>query len=125
MVAMEKSPKITKSSWGNVRVEGESRTFKDVKLFPGGAREWDWGETGTAHRPGIQPVDVEELVHKGVEVVVLSQGRTGSLLVMPETTAYLENHGVKVHILRTRSAIELYNRLVESVSVGALIHSTC
>ena len=43
-------------SWGHVEVEGYP-TFKDTKVFPGGAREWDWRETGTGHVPGIQPAD--------------------------------------------------------------------
>ena len=29
-----------------------------AKLYPGGARAWDWRETGTRHRPGIQPADI-------------------------------------------------------------------
>jgi hypothetical protein len=42
--------------WGiSVReVEGHP-PFKDAKIFPGDAREWDWRETGTRHVPGINP----------------------------------------------------------------------
>jgi hypothetical protein len=36
-----------------LEIEGHP-TFKDAKLFPGGARAWDWRETGTGHVPGIQ-----------------------------------------------------------------------
>ena len=49
--------------------------FKDVKLWPGGGREWDWGETNTRHEPGIQPSDVEELLVHRPDIVVLSRGR--------------------------------------------------
>jgi hypothetical protein len=52
-----KSPRISHLSWGYVEVEGHP-PFKDTKVFPGGAREWDWRETGTHHVPGIQPADV-------------------------------------------------------------------
>ena len=57
------SPGIKHLSWG--RLETEHGEFKDAKLFPGGAREWDWNETGTRHEPGVQPADVEELLEHG------------------------------------------------------------
>jgi hypothetical protein len=42
------SPQITHVSWGRLEVEGKAEPYKDAKLFPGGSREWDWRETGTA-----------------------------------------------------------------------------
>jgi hypothetical protein len=56
----EVSPKIVSISWGRMEVGG-LEPGKDFKLFPGGGREWDWSETGTRHRPGIQPEDVDLL----------------------------------------------------------------
>jgi hypothetical protein len=125
MKAEKRSPRIREQSWGKVLVEGQPEPFKDCKLFPGGAREWDWGETGTHHHPGIQPADVQELLDQGARVVVLSQGRLRRLQVAPETLRLLETTGVQVHILQTEKAIKLYNELCESETVGALIHSTC
>lgn len=58
MTDRPRSPKIAHLSWGRIEVEGLG-TGKDWKLYPGGGREWDWRETGTEHRPGIQPADVE------------------------------------------------------------------
>ena len=57
------SPRITHLSWGRLEVEGREAAFKDAKLFPGGARTWDWNETGTRHMPGIQPADVEVAIY--------------------------------------------------------------
>jgi len=79
-----------------MEVEGHP-PFKDAKVFPGGAREWDWRETGTRHVPGIQPTDVQELIE----------------------------HGIKVEVLQTEAAVERFNELRESVPVGGLFHSTC
>src|SRR6185437_2288414 len=67
------SPRISHLSWGHIEVEGHP-PFKDAKIFPGGAREWDWRETGTRHAPGIQPADVQELIEHGARTVVLSNG---------------------------------------------------
>jgi hypothetical protein len=124
MAKQARSPRISQLSWGRVDVEGHG-SFKDAKLYPGGARAWDWGETGTRHVPGIQPADVEELLDHGAELVVLSRGVLEALRVCPETLSLLENKGIPAHVLQTEEAVRLYNRLAEKRRVGALVHSTC
>jgi len=120
------SPLVTHLSWGRLQVEGWDGQFKDAKLFPGGAREWDWSETGTSHEPGIQPADVEELLDQGATVVVLSKGFQERLQVRRETLRKLEERKVPVYVERTGEAVRLYNELrKENEKVGALVHSTC
>jgi hypothetical protein len=121
----ERSPKVTHLSWGRLEVEGADGPFKDAKLFPGGARAWDWNETGTSHDPGIQPADVEELLERGATAVVLSRGFHERLGITWDALRMLEDRGVAAHVRQTGEAIELYNELVETERVGALIHSTC
>jgi hypothetical protein len=118
------SPRITHLSWGRLEID-DQRSFKDAKLFPGGAREWDWRETGTHHVPGIQPADVEELVDRGATVVVLSKGVWERLRVRPETLQWLEDKGISVHVLQTEKAVQRYNELRQTERVGGLFHSTC
>ena len=120
-----RSPKVTHHSWGRLEVEGVDGHFKDAKLFPGGAREWDWRETGTNHEPGIQPADVEELLEHGATAVVLSKGFDERLRVTRDALRMLEDRGVSAHVRQTEEAIRLYNELSETERVGALIHSTC
>ena len=121
-----RSPLVTHLSWGCLQVEGWDGQFKDAKLFPGGAREWDWSETGTSHEPGIQPADVEELLDRGATVVVLSQGFRERLQVCRETLRKLEERKVPVYVEQTGEAVRLYNELSkENEKVGALVHSTC
>jgi hypothetical protein len=124
-VAPNSSPRILSLSWGRVVVDGATQPYKDVKLFPGGSREWDWRETGTGHSPGIQPADVEELLDRGAVVVVLSRGMLGRLKVTRQALARLHEKGAEVHVLATSKAVGLYNQLRETRAVGALIHSTC
>jgi len=114
---------VTHLSWG--RLETEGGAFKDAKLFPGGARDWDWNETGTRHEPGIQPSDVEELLERGATVVVLSKGFHERLRVPERTLRTLEDRGIAVHVKGTEEAVRRYNELGETEKVGALIHSTC
>jgi hypothetical protein len=120
-----RSPKITKISWGRIEVEGQTNPYKDAKLYPGGSREWDWRETGTEHKPGIQPTDVDELLEKGADVIVLSSGVYGRLKVATETLNSLHDQGIIIEVHKTPKAVQRYNQLAETESVGALIHSTC
>jgi hypothetical protein len=117
------SPRITHLSWG--RLETDSGVFKDARLYPGGAEEWDWNETGTSHDPGIQSADVEKLLDRGATVVILSKGFHERLGVTPETLRMLEEKSISAHVAETGEAARLYDELRETEKVGALIHSTC
>lgn len=122
--AKMRSPRITTIAWGRIEVEGVG-TFRDAKLFPGGAREWDWRETGTEHAPGIQPADVRELLDHGATTIVLSQGMSKRLGICPATLALLKRQGVRVHVLPTQDAVDIYNDLRKTEQVAGLFHTTC
>lgn len=117
-------PKITHISWGRMEIDGLG-VGKDFKLYPGGGRAWDWNETATRHVPGIQPSDVAELLDRGSTIIVLSRGMDLVLQTCPETLELLRGRGITVHVLETRAAVALYNRLAEAQHVGGLFHSTC
>jgi hypothetical protein len=118
------SPRISHLSWGRIEIEGYP-PFKDVRIFPGGAREWDWRETGTRHVPGIQPADVQELIERGAKAVVLSKGFWERLKVCPETVEALAKNDIQIEILQTEDAVQRFNELRENIAVGGLFHSTC
>ncbi len=118
------TPRISGLAWGRIEIEGAG-VFKDAKVYPGGAREWDWRETGTRHVPGIQPADVAELVDRGATTVVLSKGVWERLDVQPSTLAWLRDKGVEVRVLQTEEAVTCFNELTEIAPVGGLFHSTC
>jgi hypothetical protein len=119
-----RSPRIMMLAWGRIEIEGVGK-FRDAKVFPGGAREWDWSETGTAHEPGLQPADVAELLDHGATTIVLSQGMLRRLHVCPQTLRLLEERHVQTHVLPTAEAIELYDRLRDREQVAGLFHTTC
>jgi hypothetical protein len=120
-----RSPRINDVSWGRLEVEGKTESYKDAKVFPGGSCEWDWRETGTAHKPGIQIDDVQELLEHGAKVVVLSRGMAECLHVPRETLEFLEQRQIAVHVLPTPHAVALYNKLAQTEAVGGLFHTTC
>jgi hypothetical protein len=118
------SPRISHLSWGHIEVEGYL-PFKDAKIFPDGAREWDWRETGTRHVPGIQPADVRELIEHEAKAVVLSTGIWRRLKVCPETLELLAENDIQVEVLQTENAMKRFNVLREKMPIGGLFHSTC
>jgi hypothetical protein len=125
MATEPRSPRILRISWGQMDVDG-METAKDVKLWPGGGRPWDWNETGTRHDPGIQPEDVVELLEHGSQAVVLSRGQQLQLKTQPATLSLLRDRGIEVHVEETTAAVKRYNDLAEAgVPVGGLFHSTC
>ena len=125
MQSSNRSPRITDVSCGKLEVEGKAEPYKDAKVFPGGSCEWNWRETGTSHRPGIQIADVQELLEHGAKIVVLSRGMAECLHVPSETLEFLEQRQITVHVLPTQYAVSLYNKLAQSEAVGGLFHTTC
>ena len=120
-----RSPRIKDISWGRLDVEGKAEPYKDAKLFPGGSCEWNWRDTGTSHKPGIQITDVQELLDHGAKVVVLSRGMAECLYVPRETLDFLKERQIPVHVLPTQHAVALYNKLAQTELVGGLFHTTC
>jgi len=119
------SPRIDRVEWGHLTVRGVG-VGKDFKLWPGGARAWDWRETGTRHVPGIQPADVEELLDHGAETVILSRGMWRALQTQQATIELLSARGVDYRLAETSEAVALYNELADrGEPVGGLFHSTC
>lgn len=84
---------------GGITVNSEKLTFRDCKVWPEGAKEWDWTITDTHHVPGTQPMDIEEVLQKGVEVMVLSRGMQLVLQTCPETEELLRSKGIPYHTL--------------------------
>ena len=118
------SPLILHLSWGSLDVAGHG-SFRDAKVYPGGAREWDWNETSTRHIPGIQPADVEEFLGMGVKRVFLGTGTWGRLRVCPETIELLKKEGIHVSVLNTPEAVIFYNEMRDYEQVAGLFHTTC
>lgn len=119
---------ITHLSWGRMEItlDAQPLPFKDCKVWPGGAKEWDWRLTGTRHQPGIQPADIEEILAQGVEVMILSRGMDLMLHTGPETETLLREKGIEYYIEETKQAVVHFNQLMEAGKrVGGIFHSTC
>nr|VZI47178.1 unnamed protein product [Spirometra erinaceieuropaei] len=136
LMATQVSPKILKMSWGSIEVEkmtedgkvvpGESLKYRDLKIWPGGSRNWDWNEFGTSHFQGITAGDVAELREKQVDTIILSRGQFGFLAVPQTLVDELQKAGYTVVVERSSQAMATYNTLVDQgKAVAGLIHTTC
>lgn len=122
------STEITNLTWGRIEVtvNGKSRRFRDCKVWPDGAIDWDWNETGTRHQPGIQPEDIEDILARDIEVMILSRGMNLRLQTLPKTEKLLQSRGIEYHIEQTPRAIEMFNKLMrQGKKVGGIFHSSC
>jgi hypothetical protein len=120
--------RITGLAWGQMKVSiaGKKQRFKDCKVWPGGAREWRWEETGTHHNPGILPADIEEILKQNIDIIVFGCGQLGRLNVSAETEALLRERGILYSVEKTERAVQVFNELVrQGKRVGGLFHSTC
>jgi hypothetical protein len=115
---------VTSFRWGQI-VDSRGRTFKDARLFPGGAEAWDWRKTGTRHDPGIQVADLADLVADRPDVIILSRGVDLVLQVPQATIDFARSHAGTVLVLQSEQAVTEYNRRIAIERVIALIHSTC
>jgi len=117
-------PRIIELRWGSI--DTDVGTFRDAKLWPGGGRNWDWNETGTRHRPGVQTADVAELLDHGIDTLVVGCGQHRRLGVTDELREHVEQCGVRLVVADTPGAIATYHRQIdEGRPVGAVLHSTC
>ncbi len=115
---------VTGFRWGEI-VVADDRTFKDARLHPDGAEEWDWRKTGTRHDPGIQTTDLADLIAMKPDVIILSRGVDLVLQVPQATIDYAKAHARTVPVLQSEQAVAEYNRRVATERAVALIHSTC
>ncbi len=119
---------ITNISWGHIEVKNGDKTydFKDCKIWLSSAKEWDWTVTGTRHQPGIQSIDIEEILEHDIDFMVLSRGMQLMLHICPETEDLLNSRNIEYYIGQTQLAVNVFNSLVQKGrKVAGIFHSTC
>lgn len=57
---------------------------------------------GTENSPGVQATDEQEVVKKGMQILVIGQGVTEAWKVPPLTVEHLRKQGTDVRVQRTK-----------------------
>lgn len=120
-----KYPQIDHVSFGQVTIEGETRTH-DVYIRASGkvkkrrkklAKEL----YGTSHIIG--PEELEKVCKGDPEVLFIGAGMSGTAELSDEGRRYLAERSIKCEVLTTPKAVEAYN--CSGQRKAMLIHVTC
>lgn len=113
--------KITRYDFGKLQAGGRQYT-SDVIVLPDGVHDHWWREEGHS----LHVNDLSEVIRARPEVLVIGTGYYGRMDVPARTVSYLEDQGIRVEALKSREAVEVFNRLQhEYARVAAALHLTC
>ena len=110
---------ISDYKFGKITIVGKTYYDLDVIIFPDRVK---YGWSGMKDH-GLYPDEIEDVLKEDVDTVVIGNGSQGDAFIMKETVQKLESKGIKVHVLDTYDAVDLYNRLPKKRLVG-LFHLT-
>ncbi len=108
-------------TFGTIVIDG--RTYdSDVVIWPEGVDDSWWRVEG--HR--VCTEDLEPILNKNPDVVILGTGAYGSMAVPDVVVDYLRGECEQVHVKPTEDACSLYNELASGTRrVVAGLHLTC
>ncbi|MCD6416328.1 MAG: hypothetical protein J7M08_06495 [Planctomycetes bacterium] len=106
---------------GRIIVDGRAYT-SDVILWPEGVDDSWW----RVENHQVCPEDLEPILNKNPDVVILGAGSSGAMTVAEEALSRLREFCAQVHVEKTESACALYNELAGGPDrVVAALHLSC
>jgi hypothetical protein len=111
---------IDSYDFGQIVID-DKRYTSDVIIYPDNVNSSWWRKEG--HELCID--DLEDVLDKKPDVIVVGTGNPGLMKVLPETEKLIESKGIKLIVQPTREACKTYNLLSSSQKVIALLHLTC
>ncbi len=107
--------------FGRITIDGE--TYRsDVIVWPEEVDDSWWRVEGH----GLCREDLEPLLSKDPDVLIIGTGAHGAMAVPPEMVRYMAGRASEVHVERTGRACEIYNELAGGERrVVAGLHLTC
>jgi hypothetical protein len=111
---------ISSYDFGHIVIDGK-RYSSDLIVYPDRVKAGWWREEG--HR--LQMEDLEEVLEAKPEVLVVGTGYYGELMVPSETRKQVESRGIELIIQKTAEACQVFNYIIESKKVVAVLHLTC
>lgn len=119
-------PEINNTSFGSITIDNNEYDHDVVINLDGeiSKRKKKLSKEiyGTSHTISIN--EAEYIYENGAEVIVIGSGQYGVVKLSNEAVSFFEDHSVKVILMPTKEAIDIWNREKESKAVG-LFHVTC
>jgi len=113
--------KIDQYAFGKIVIDGKTYT-SDVILYPEKVDPSWWRKEG--HR--LQPEDLETVIRKKPDILIIGTGNVGAMTVPQETLDYLRSQGIDVRVARTGKAVDIFNgSQKENKKIIAALHLTC
>ena len=113
--------RVTAYQFGKIRIDGKLYT-SDVIVSSDGVEDFWWRKEG--HR--LQAEDLETIVAKRPEVLVVGTGYFGRMRIPKETENYLATHAIRLIEAPTSEAVNEFTRLQgESTKAAAAFHLIC
>ncbi|MFO7850355.1 MAG: Mth938-like domain-containing protein [Spirochaetia bacterium] len=117
---MSKKHEIQDYSFGNIVVDGKSYS-KDLIIYPDSIQDSWWRRE--SHN--LVPEDIEEVIERRPEVLVVGTGAKGMLKVPQSTKEHLLSLGIEVVDFPTDRAAKYFNELQEKKHTLGAFHLTC
>lgn len=111
---------IDSYDFGEVVIDGKNYT-SDVIIYPDRVNGSWWRKEG--HELCVD--DLEDVLDKKPDVIIVGMGSPGLMQVLPETEKLIRSKGIKLIVQPTKDACKTYNHLSSSQKVIALLHLTC
>jgi hypothetical protein len=113
--------RVTAYEFGKIHIDGKLYTSDVIVTCEGVEDSW-WRKEG--HR--LHTDDLETIVEKQPEVLVVGTGYFGRMRILQETESYLVSRNIRLIGARTGDAVNEFNQLQgEPTKVVAAFHLTC
>ena len=118
-------PKIGRTEFGSITVEGEVYDFDILIRLDGQVKKRKKKLSkevyGTSHIVSLE--EAKDIYEKGAEQLVVGSGQSGMLRCSDEALSYLKEKGCQVDLRPTPQAIKAWNA-AEGAVIG-MFHVTC
>ena len=111
---------IDSYDFGHIVIDGKTYT-SDVIIYKDKVNSSWWRKQG--HELCVD--DLEDVLDKKPDVIVVGTGEPGLMKVLPETEKLIKSKGIKLIVQPTKEATQSYNQLSTSQKVIAMLHLTC
>ena len=111
---------IESYAFGRIDVAGHTYT-SDLIIFPNRVNDSWWRKSG--HNLCLE--DIEEVLKKNPEVLVVGTGFYGKVSVEEEVKSQAQSQGTKLIIENTKKAVQSFNEFASKKKTIGVFHLTC